>query len=109
MNSQPEEQKTPGAPPGSKVAKIDDDSVGQMSQAEMSIHRWSSRYAELGLEMRKIESTIHSLNQHKVEVMTAALEKIGIKMSEYEAVKMDPNGQILLIPNPNTAAPEQSS
>lgn len=103
MNSQLEEQEIPGAPSGSRFAKIDVDSTTQMSQVEMSIHRWSAKYIELALEMRKMESTIHSLQQHKVEIMTDALEKIGVKMSDYEAVKMTPDGQVLLIPNPTPA------
>lgn len=89
----------PGAPAGTRVVQIDKESLQQLNQAEVSIHRWNGKYMELGMEMRGIESTVHALQQHKAELMTSTLEKLGVDVKRFNIATVLPDGRAFLVPN----------
>ena len=95
----------PGAPAGTRVVQIDKDSFQQLSQAEVSIHRWNGKYMELGMEMRGIESTVHTLQQHKADLMASTLKELGVDIEQYQIATVGPDGRVILVPRQGRPAP----
>ncbi len=81
--------------------KLDEDVAAELIKVDSSIQGWSVRYAQINLESRGIESTIHNLHQHKAKLMSDALKEHGIDLSKYTSAHMGTDGTVQLISDDN--------
>ncbi|HED05689.1 MAG TPA: hypothetical protein ENI61_03285 [Ignavibacteria bacterium] len=77
--------------------KLDENVASELIKVDASIQGWSVKYAQINLESRGIESTIHNLHQHKAKLMSDALKEQGIDLSKYTSAHMGTDGTVQLI------------
>lgn len=95
--------------PGTTTVKIGPDRVEALFKADQSIQFWAVKHINLSLELRGIEATVHGLQEHKAQVMTAALKEVGIDIKRFSSARMGPDGTVVLMPNLVHAHPDEQS
>jgi len=94
-------------PPGVVTVKISSERTKALIQADRSIQHWSVKYADLSLNLRGMEATIHGLQEHKSQIMSEALKEAGISMDKFSMARMSEDGTVLLVPARPGAAQSQ--